>query len=45
MKDLYERSLPMSLAWYATQKKSGEYYRDYFNTKVRQMMMIMMMII
>jgi len=36
LKNLYERSLPGSLAWYASQKRSGEYYRNYFDTKVKQ---------
>lgn len=34
LKHLYDRSLPMSLASYATDKSSSVYYSSYFDTKV-----------
>ena len=33
---MYEMSLPMSLAFYASDKRSKEWNKEYFNTKVDQ---------
>ena len=36
MKSMYENSLPMSLAFYASYKGNKEWNKEYFNTKVEQ---------
>ena len=36
MKSMYEMSLPISLAFYASDKRSKDWNREYFSTKVDQ---------